>query len=376
MKYAIFNNTPAHVHLYKKLCDKLLSEGNEVLIFARDFGCTIELLDYYNLPYTVYGSRKDSMASLFSNLPIHYSKIAKEMMEYGPDMIFGIGTGSYSAIGKLICNVPVVTVMDGGTHMTDDNYLLKTQQKIFPPFLDIMLSPHTIKKKISDKHYFFNGFKESAYLHPDNYIQDINPYKKMGLNEDEDYSLVRFNSFSSNHDIGEKGFSVNQKMSLINTLANYGDVYISNESMETPDQIKKIDGVRMYDFHPAYLHDIINCANVVVSDGQTVITEAAMLGTPAIRHNSFVEKSGMGNFIELAKKSLIYNLSNPYEVIEKAELILDSDNIIKRHSTNYRDYMENVVDPTLILYQIAHDPSNIEDTVNKDDRIKTHPNQK
>jgi predicted glycosyltransferase len=40
-------------------------------------------------------------------------------------------------------------------------------------------------------------------------------------------------------------------------------------------------------------------------------TEAAVLGTPAIRCNSFVGKRDMGNFIELEKKyGLIFNFDS------------------------------------------------------------------
>ena len=41
---------------------------------------------------------------------------------------------------------------------------------------------------------------------------------------------------------------------------------------------------------------------MVVADTQTIVTEAAVLGTPAIRYNSFAGENDMGNFVELEQK--------------------------------------------------------------------------
>jgi len=42
-------------------------------------------------------------------------------------------------------------------------------------------------------------------------------------------------------------------------------------------------------------------ANVYIGDSQTMATEASVLGTPAIRSNSFAEGSDMSNFRELSR---------------------------------------------------------------------------
>ena len=41
MRYLFFNNTPAHVHLYKHAVAELERQGHDVLVLGRDYGCTL-----------------------------------------------------------------------------------------------------------------------------------------------------------------------------------------------------------------------------------------------------------------------------------------------------------------------------------------------
>jgi predicted glycosyltransferase len=67
------------------------------------------------------------------------------------------------------------------------------------------------------------------------------------------------------------------------------------------------------------MHDVLYYAKMLVGDSQTMTTEAALLGTPAIRCNTFVGEHDMGNFIELEQKyGLIFNYDSPAKGIEKA----------------------------------------------------------
>lgn len=45
MRYLIFTNTPAHVHLYRETVAELQARGHDVLVLVRDYGCTLALAD-------------------------------------------------------------------------------------------------------------------------------------------------------------------------------------------------------------------------------------------------------------------------------------------------------------------------------------------
>jgi hypothetical protein len=60
---------------------------------------------------------------------------------------------------------------------------------------------------------------------------------------------------------------------------------------------------------------------LVVTDTQTIATEAAILGTPVVRSNAFVGQNDMGIFKELEKRHLLFNFEDRRQAIEKAEEI-------------------------------------------------------
>jgi predicted glycosyltransferase len=56
-------------------------------------------------------------------------------------------------------------------------------------------------------------------------------------------------------------------------------------------------------------------------------TEAALLGTPTVRSNTFVGERDMGNFVELEQRyGLLFNYREPHKATEKAvELVHQPD---------------------------------------------------
>jgi predicted glycosyltransferase len=79
-------------------------------------------------------------------------------------------------------------------------------------------------------------------------------------------------------------------------------------------------------------------------------TEAAMLGTPAIRYNSFVGENDMLNFIELEEKyGLVFNYNDSEKALQKAiELVQSPD--LKEIWRQKRDIMlNNKIDVTSFM---------------------------
>jgi hypothetical protein len=75
------------------------------------------------------------------------------------------------------------------------------------------------------------------------------------------------------------------------------------------------------------IHDILHFATLVVADTQTTVTEAAVLGTPAVRFNTFVGRNDMGNFIELERVyGLVFNCVDPDTAMRRAVSIVRDEN--------------------------------------------------
>jgi hypothetical protein len=340
-KYLFLTNTPAHVHVYKGLVRRLLADGHEVLVLARDYGCTVALLDYYDLPYEVYGSLDTTKWSLARQLPSHYYNIARHARRFGPDVVFG--RGSYAAhVGGLL-RVPTILVVDSETDTLD--------HALSRPFARAILTPHVFGKDLGPRHYRFCGFKECAYLHPDTFTPAGDVRDQLDLGPDEEFVLVRLNAFGSHHDVGQKGFSVADRRELIETLSEHATVLVSDEGGHL--DFDDLDA-QPFDLHPALMHDVLAEARLLVADTQTMVAEAALLGTPAIRSNSFVGGTDMRNFVELESADLLVNHSSFEAVVDSARRLLTDDDVPTRWEQRARDYLADMVNLTDLLVEVAY----------------------
>jgi len=341
MKYLFFTNTPAHVHMYKHAVKQLSEAGYEVRVLGRDYGCTLPLLEYADIDYQLYGKCETSKYSLFRELPVHYFNIIREVRAFDPDLIFGIG--AYSAHAGAVTRTPVITIFDSEPTRLD--------HMISKPFTTLQLTPAAFEKDLGEKHYKFNGFKETAYLHPDVFEGSPESIKEeLSVETDEKYVLLRFNAFGSHHDVGESGFTPDEKRALIRQLSEHATVFVSDEG----DQLSfdQIDA-QPFELHPAKMHDALANAALLVADTQTMVTEAALLGTPAIRSNSFVGESDMGNFKELEAHSLIHNERSLDDVLERMDEILTDSSAQEQWQKRRKEYLDNKVNLTRLITDLA-----------------------
>ena len=340
MKYLFFNNTPAHVHLYKHAVRELEDRGHDVLVLGRDYGCTVDLLEYYDIPHRVYGRCETTKYSLFRELPKHYLSIVRELRRFDPDLVFGMG--SYAAHAGALSRTPTVLLLD--SEPTSLDHLLSQ------PFADAILTPHAFGKDLGEKHYRFRGFKETAYLHPDVYEPETDVRGELGLEPDERFAIVRFNAFGSHHDIGHGGFTPERRRKLIAQLSEHATVLVSDEGDDL--DLGGLDA-RRFDLHPALLHDALAEAHLLVADTQTMVTEAALLGTPAVRSNSFVGEEDMGNFLELERNDMIYNVAEFDEVLERSESLLRDDDAKARWGRRREAFVDDKVNLTETIVDVA-----------------------
>ncbi len=309
MDVGIFTNTPAHAHLYRACIEELEARDHDVTVFARDDGPTLALLDYHDIPYRVYGTRDTTTYGLVRELPGHLYTIAGHVRDTDLDLVLGMGV--YSTFAALLARCDAITIMDSEP--------MATIQRLGSPIVSAYLTPSSFRRDLGPKHYVFDGFKETAYLHPDVFERDRSIRADLDLEPEEPFVLARFNAFNGHHDVGKRGFSQDEKRTLLASLSEDATVLVSDES----GQLSYADlPARPYDAHPARIHDALAEAELLIADTQTMVTEAALLGTPAIRSNSFVGDADMGNFRDLADAGLVYNLDAFEAVVDTAKTLL------------------------------------------------------
>lgn len=347
MNYVFFTNTPAHVHLYKHAVSRLQTAGHRVLILARDYGCTLALLDRYDLPYRSYGACGTTKGSLLRNLPGHYARIMPAVRRFDPDLI--VGMGAYAAHSGAVSRTPTVLLLDSEPTSLD--------HLVSQPFAKAILTPDVFRKELGKNHYRFAGYKECAYLHPDVFRPDPTVRDALGVGREEPFAILRFNAFGSHHDVNHSGFSPSERLDLIEHLGERLTVFVSDEGGHI--DLAETRGKR-FDVHPALLHDALAEARLLVADSQTVVTEAGLLGTPAIRSNSFVGENDMGNFIELERAGLIRNVATFEEVIELGDELLADDEITEQLQERRHAYLADKVNLTDVIVAVAEQQGDVE----------------
>lgn len=300
---------PARVHLYKNLYFELKSRGHEILFVASSKDVTIYLLESFGINHVSVGSYGEGFIEKIIRVPLLDMRMYKVVKKFRPDII--IGSIRATHVGKLL-DIPVV-------NFSDDEYDYRFTHRL----LDSIVAFSGFKI-YGNKIIRLNGFKELAYLHPEYFKPDLSKLICAGVDINEKIFLLRFVGWSAYHDLGKRGFDIDSITHLVQHLEKHGTVYISSE-LPLPEHLKGY-GVPLA---PEDLHHLLAFSSLFVGDSQTMTTEAAVLGVPAVRFNSFVGNEDMGNFIELEEDyGLIYNCSEPSLALERAIRLAEDDNAL------------------------------------------------
>ena len=219
------------------------------------------------------------------------------------------------------------------------------------PFSTHVFTPTGFSKDLGRKHIRYDGFHEIAYLHPKYFEADASVLNYMGVKEGERYAIMRFVSWSASHDFGRGGFILDDKKKLIMETSKHLKVFVSSET-ELPDEIKDFAIKIPVD----KIHDALFFASLFVGDSQTMATEAAILGTPTIRSNSFVGLNDMSNFIELENKyELMYNIAESTLAIDKAVELCLQKGIKSKWIEKRKKIFEDKIDVTNLMVKTVTD---------------------
>jgi len=334
MKIVIDVNHPAHVHYFKHLYWELLKNDYDVILTASEKDVSYRLLKAYKIPFISLGTYGNTLSSKLKNLFTLDYKMYKAVRNINPDLFIGFGS---------IRNAHISSILGKKSITFEDSEPSPQEHLLYVPFTDYILTPNSFKKDFGRKHVRFNGYMELAYLHPNWFTPDRKILDYINLSKDDFYSVVRFVSWDATHDIGRKGLE--KKLQIINELEKYGPVFLSSEK-KLPSKFSKYQ----IQIPCNKIHDLMAFSSFFVCDGQTMTTEAAILGIPTIRSNSFVGLNDMGNFIELEKKyGLIINKSTSEEVINSINRLCNDNSLKKGWSIKRQKMLNDKIDVTTFI---------------------------
>jgi predicted glycosyltransferase len=302
-------NTPADVHTWRYVIRALEDKEHEVAILARHYAGTVQLLDGYGFKFRSFHGIRSKYLKILEIVP-HVWEGRKLSREFNADVIIGFGVDA--ALTGTVCRKPSIVFTD--TEPTP------VQLFLVRLFATAILTPSCFRKNLGKKQVRFAGFKELAYLHPDYFQPDSSILNELDVSATEKYVILRFNIFDALHDIGKRGFSLADKYCLVRELEKHGRVFISAER-NLPEDLKGYKLPIPY----GRVHHALYYSQLLTADTGTMVTEAAVLGTPSIFYGLHPEQ--FGNFVELEQKyGLIHCFNDSKKAIEKTiELVTTPD---------------------------------------------------
>ena len=274
MNILIDINHPAHVHLFRNVYKMLVEKGHEVLVVVKEIPSAMKLLDLYGIPYVNIGKKDDNMMRKGLDQLAYDKRLLSIVRQHHIDL--GLGSSINIPHVSKLSRIKSVILDD------DDDEVEPLFVKFGHPFADVILSPVDTPRK-SKKTVYVNAYHELSYLHPNRFKPDPSVLQNAGVEEGEAYFILRFNAFKAHHDVGVVGLTIENKRRLVDYLCSKGKVFITTER-DIDDEFKPFQ----LKVSPEKAHSLIYYATMLVGDSQTMTSEAAVLGTPAIRCNTFV----------------------------------------------------------------------------------------
>lgn len=326
---------PAHVHFFRNFISVMEKRGHIIKVISLEKEIDELLMNKYNIKYESIGRKEPGIFTKMKNTLIFDKRVYYIAKRFKPDVMLGIGAIFFAHAGKLL-RIPSI--------IFSDSEPVKLFNYSTLPFTDTICTPLCFKKDLGKKQIRYNGYHELAYLHPNWFKPNPDVLNELGVSKDEDYVILRFSAFDAYHDIGIKGFSLDDKRRLVRKLEKYARVFVSSEVKLSSDFERYIK------IPPHRMHDALYHASLLVGDTQTTTTEAACLGTPAIRCNSFVGPNDMSNFIELEQRyGLIFNYREPKDALEKALELIQQPDLKREWKKKRENLLKDKIDVTAFM---------------------------
>jgi hypothetical protein len=270
----------------------------------------VELLTASGLPFETYGVHGKTLRQKLRFTWRILKDYSKVIGRFRPTLIISKSSPYAAILGKRF---------GVKTCIMNDSEIVGLTNKVVIPLTSFMITPFTFPETGLRKHLKADGLFEESYLHPSVLKPDPNVHSSLGLEKGEPYAVLRFVGWHANHDVGNLGFSLENKVEIAELVAKSMRVFISSE-VELPEELAK--------YHipttPNQIHSVLHFASLYVGDSQTMATEAALLGTPAVRFNSFVGPNDMENFKFLQNQALLHNENSFEHVKDRVSLLLSA----------------------------------------------------
>lgn len=276
MKIIFEINHPAQAHLFKNLIRQLILNKHQVTVFVKQNTITQTILEDSGIQFTSLGKKGSSLLQKAPKQIYFVYKLFRYYLRH--QFQLGVGVSVSLPLLSRFTNIKTIVLDD------DDKKATPLFAFLAHNCTSTLLRPkallHEGKK---NKTIYYPGYHELAYLHPSIFKPDSNVLKEQCLSSNEPFFLIRLVALKAHHDSRVKGISKDQAHAIVSLLKKYGRVIITQESEKSLPT-----GSEPLKINPAKIHHLMAHTRLVISDGQTMCSEAACLGVPSVRINDFV----------------------------------------------------------------------------------------
>lgn len=336
---------PGHVHLLHGVAEEMNKRGHKVFYSVRDIPVAKRLMEHYGMtPWIDLGGKKDSLLGKAQTVLSQDMQLLRFVRRNHIDL--GLSSG------LVLSHVSRLTKMKSFMFDDDDDAAEPLVTKYGHPLSDIVFTPDCIHRRTKHAVYYA-GTHELAYLHPNRFTPDPSVLQHAGLAEGERFFIMRFVALKGHHDVGQAGLSLEQKRALVDLLKAHGRVIITSERAVEPE----FEPYRL-PVPPEEIHSLMAYSSMFVGDSQTMTSEAAILGVPALKCNTFAGRLSVPNMLE-NKYSLCYAyLPELFEdMLSKIRSLLDmpSESLRAEWQAKRQQMLHEMIDPTeFFINHIEH----------------------
>jgi predicted glycosyltransferase len=297
---------PAQVHLFRNARQVLERRGHETFVASRVKEVTVELLEAYGIEHAPLTRRGESFPGLLWELCLREKRLLSLARRFEPDVIVSRLSPAAAHVSAIVgCRNVVVS-----DTQIDSRLMRLLNYRLTLPFVDTVCAPASFDLPVSPEKRRSLDFQELAYLHPQYFQPDPLALSEAGIDSAAPYFVVRLAGWDAYHDVGHRGLSPEGTRELVAFLEQHGTVYLSSEG----DLPRDLEAYRL-STPPERIHDVLYYADLYVGDSGTMSTEAALLGTPAVRTNTMVGDDDENVFRELERR---YELLSSFKSEDRA----------------------------------------------------------
>lgn len=326
-------NAP-HVRFFKDIINYLESNGNDLIVTARDYGDIHNLMDDFGIDFisvgrhggmNLYEKLKESANRVnklvdiiaFENVDVSLAKHSSEL----PRVSFGLGIPNIYAI---------------------DNEYAEAVNKMTLPLCDKIIAPNVInttdliKYGVNpDKLIRYEGTSELMHIKSFKYNENI--FEDLNLNFSMDKTILMRPepSFASYLDLDSETSLLSPIIETLNDHANILVLPRFKEQSAIFDGIKNVNILKS----PVDIPSIIKKCALIIGAGGTMNREAALLNTPVISCYPGKTLAVDQYYID---KGLMFKSNKTDEIVNKALSFLIKDNKDSFKNNNHERLRENL----------------------------------